>query len=99
MPRIACRDCNGTGFAMPLMDRDCEECSGIGQVTIEQEQESKPTLPDTSVNKLIIELCDIEDLNDWEASFADDIYKWAENGRTPTDKQVAKAKQIIDKYK
>ena len=96
MPRIMCKDCDGTGFALPLMEQDCGECCGSGQVNVVYEA-MQPALPDGDDGELVTALCDIEDLTDWEANFADSLYKRMEGGRELTDKQASTARDIVAK--
>lgn len=96
MPRKACESCKGTGLTFPLCDSDCKDCDGTGQVEFSYQETRMPKPLDE--NELVRDICDIEDLSDWEASFAESIAEWVGDGRELTEKQASKAREIIARY-
>jgi hypothetical protein len=92
-----CEDCKGTGLTFPLCDSDCKKCGATGQVAVESGPRKKDLFT-TVDGRLATRLCDLEDCTDWEAQFADSIHRQVESGRSLTEKQVDKCREILERY-
>jgi hypothetical protein len=81
---------------MPLCDADCDECGGSGQVEkAPPPRESGPQFPATDDGRLAHELCELENLNDWEIGFCNSVADWVLAGRPLTEEQQKKVRQIL----
>lgn len=92
-----CPDCQGTGLAMPRMDRPCErtDCRE-GQIEIEHADAEKPSFPATADGDRAAQLCDIAGgLNDWEIDFVSNFARLAKEGKHITGRQRDKADEIL----
>jgi hypothetical protein len=96
--QIACPDCKGTGLQLPLCDGPCSDCGGSGQIVKEFKDKDSNPLPDTPDGKLVSQLCDLDELNDWETEFCIDMESWVEH-RSLTTAQRSKINQILEKYR
>ena len=80
---------------MPLCDGTCVACKGAGEIEKVFPKRQGPHLPDTSDGDLVRQLCDKEDLSDWETNFCVSVERQVAAGGTLSPKQVSKIRQIL----
>jgi hypothetical protein len=97
MAKVDCKDCEGTGLALPLMEDVCQVCGGSGQVQAKKREEKQP-FPDTAPGKLAQALCDLEYATDWEIQFINNFTERVLKDWRLTDKQMDTAINIVSKY-
>lgn len=90
-----CDGCRGTGLAFPLCSSSCDNCKGTGKVDIIEQSKGKLSGGDGVIAEA---LCDLENCSDWDASFANSIYKQVKSGKGLTSNQKNKAEEILSRY-
>jgi RecJ-like exonuclease len=96
--KITCPECKGTGLRMPLCDAECPECEGSGNKEKIFEKKEKVKYPDTEDGELVGRLMDEEDLNDWEIKFCNSVGIQVMAGKSLTDKQRNKIREILEEH-
>ena len=95
---VICVLCDGTGLAFPRFDSDCPVCNGRGQVESPKELHIPTPVVINDDCDMANALCDLEDCSDWEANFAESIYRQVRAGRALTDAQKDKGQEILERH-
>jgi len=100
MQKMNCKRCAGTGLEPPLHDKDCvnPKCKE-GQVPMPGHKPSPAAkaFPDTDDGNLARDLCDIEDMTDWEINFTNSIAEQVDRDEPLTPKQRKKIMEVLEK--